>query len=234
MEKIKAPCPYCKGEKNCQTLGYKKREWNEDDGYNHFWAESEYSLLECLGCDGIFTYIKSCNSEDYDMNRDESGFDCMVPNIHISTHPTQTQEEIRPSWFNNILSKDFQLYKIMNEMYIAYQSKSLILAAIGLRTIFDRTTEVLNIHPGLSLGEKVDTLKDEGFIGETEKSQLKIVTEAGNSAAHRAWTPSDAEFKSLLVIIENFVMRTILKDDGIFNLTEKMPKKPPRPPKKHS
>lgn len=24
MEKIKAPCPYCKGEKNCHIIGHKK------------------------------------------------------------------------------------------------------------------------------------------------------------------------------------------------------------------
>lgn len=78
MEKIKAPCPYCKGEKNCHIIGHKKREWSEDDGGNYFWAESEYKLLECMGCDGIFTYIKSRHSEDYDIERDESGYDCMV------------------------------------------------------------------------------------------------------------------------------------------------------------
>lgn len=50
MEKIKAPCPYCKGEKNCHIIGHKKREWSEDDGGNYFWAESEYKLLECMGC----------------------------------------------------------------------------------------------------------------------------------------------------------------------------------------
>lgn len=232
MEKIKAPCPYCKGEKNCHTIGYKKREWSGDDGNNYFWAESEYKLLECMGCDGIFTYIKSRHSEDYDYERDESGYDCMVYNYHISTYPTQEQEEIRPTWFGEILSKDYQLYVIMNEMYIAFQNKSLILAAIGLRTIFDRTVDVLNIHPGHTLGQKVDILKEEGFIGETERSQLKIVTEAGNSAAHRAWAPNEAEFKSLLVIIENFVMRTILKDEDIFKIAEKLPEKHPRPPKK--
>ncbi|EEQ4411315.1 DUF4145 domain-containing protein [Escherichia coli] len=156
----------------------------------------------------------------------------MVYNYHISTYPTQEQEEIRPTWFGEILNKDRQLYVIMNEMYIAFQNKSFILAAIGLRTIFDRTVEVLNIHPGYTLGQKVDILKEEGFIGETERSQLKIVTEAGNSAAHRTWAPNETEFKSLLVIIENFVMRTILKNEDIFKITEKLPAKYPRPPKK--
>lgn len=62
MEKIKAPCPYCKGEKNCHIIGHKKREWSEDDGGNYFWAESECKLLECMGCDGIFTYINISHS----------------------------------------------------------------------------------------------------------------------------------------------------------------------------
>ena len=165
-----------------------------------------------MGCDGIFTYIKSRHSEDYDIERDESGYDCMVYNYHISTYPTQEQEEIRPTWFGETLNKDRQLYVIMNEMYIAFQNKSFI--------------------PVYTLGQKVDILKEEGFIGETERSQLKIVTEAGNSAAHRTWAPNETEFKSLLVIIENFVMRTILKNEDIFKITEKLPAKYPRPPKK--
>ncbi|HBA7083398.1 TPA: DUF4145 domain-containing protein [Escherichia coli] len=232
MEKIKAPCPYCKGEKNCLTIGHKKREWSKNDGDNYFWAESEYNLLECMGCDGIFTYIKSRHSEDYDIERDGSGHDFMIYNEHISIYPAQEQDEIRPDWFGEVLSKDYQLYVIMNEMYIAFQNKSFILAAIGLRTIFDRTVEVLDIHPGHTLSQKVDILKDEGFIGGKEKEQLKIVTEAGNSAAHRAWAPSEDEFKSLLAVIESFVMRTILKDNNIFKIVEKLPEKHSRPPKK--
>lgn len=229
MEKIKAPCPYCKGEKNCNTLGYKKREWSDGNVENYFWAESEYMLLECLGCEGVFTYIKSSSSEDYEIERNAEGYDYMVPNYHISIYPEQ--EEARPSWFNEILSKDYQLYKIMDEMYIAFQNKSFILAAIGLRTVFDRATEVLKIDPGHALSDKVHALKENGFIGAVEAQHLKVVTEAGNSAAHRAWSPSENEFKSLLDIIENLVMRIILKDDDLNEISEKLPKKPPRPKK---
>lgn len=229
MEKIKVPCPYCKGEKNCNTVGYKKREWRDSDADNYFWAEEEYMLLECLGCEGVFTYIKSSSSEDYEIKRNAEGYDYMEPNYHISIYPEQ--EKARPIWFNKILNKDYQLYKIMDEMYIAFQNKSFILAAIGLRTIFDRATEVLEIDPGHTFGDKVHALEENGLIGAVEAQHLKVVTEAGNSAAHRAWSPSEDEFKSLLDIIETLVIRTILKDDNIYEISEKLPKKPPKPKK---
>lgn len=229
--KIKAPCPYCNGEKNCLIVGQKGRKWNHDDGENYFWAETEYYFLECLGCDGIFTLSISQDSENYDIERDRSGIDVMRYHEKIITYPTPEPESVRPKWLYHIMKHDIQLHAIMNEMYTAYQNKSFILASIGLRTIFDRTTEILKIHPSLTLVEKVEALKDEGYVGETEREQLNIVTEAGNAAAHRGWSPDEVIFKSLLDVIENFVYRTLVKGTGLSAIAGAIPPKPKRQPK---
>ncbi|WP_449632003.1 DUF4145 domain-containing protein, partial [Rahnella aceris] len=228
--KIKALCPYCNGEKNCHIVGQKERKWNHDDGDNYFWAECEYYLLECLGCDGVFTLTKSQDSENYDIERGRNGDDVIRYHEEVHTYPTPEQESVRPKWLNHIMNIDFQLHAIFNEMYTAYQNKSFILASIGLRTIFDRTTEILEIHPSLTLGEKVEALKDEGYVGETERDQLNIVTEAGNAAAHRGWSPNEIVFKSLLDVIENFVYRTLVKRTGLSAISVTIPQKPKRQP----
>ncbi|WP_241764072.1 hypothetical protein [Serratia plymuthica] len=62
-------------------------------------------------------------------------------------------------------------------------------------------------------------------MGETEKSQLLIVTDAGNAAAHRAWSPTKSEFKSLLTITEDFIRRSVLRDDSIMQIAGKIPAK---------
>ncbi len=82
--------------------------------------------------------------------------------------------------------------------------------------------------------EKVDELKNEGLIGDIEKSQLLIVTDVGNAASHRAWSPKKVEFKSLLTIIEDFTRRMILKDNSVNKIAEAIPKKQKRPKKEMS
>ncbi|HDW3265141.1 TPA: DUF4145 domain-containing protein, partial [Enterobacter ludwigii] len=128
-------------------------------------------------------------------------------------------------------SVDFQLFQIFIEMYSAYKSGHLILASIGLRTIFDRTTEILQIHPGLYLDEKIKQLKDEGFIGDTEASILSTVVDAGNAAAHRGWSPTNREFDELLNSIEQFVQRTVLSVKTTTHIVERIPPRVKRPKK---
>ena len=82
---------------------------------------------------------------------------------------------------------DGQLHGILSEMYTAYDNRSYILTAVGLRTALDRGTEVLGIDPAITFAEKLDALKDGGWIGDTERDILEVVTDAGNAAAHRGW-----------------------------------------------
>jgi len=126
--------------------------------------------------------------------------------------------EHRPQWVDDIADIDHQPYLILNEMLQIYYNKYYILASIGLRTAFYHTSEVLSILPILPLGNKVEKLTEDGFIGETEKSQLFIVTEAGRAAAHRAWSPNKSEFKLLLTITEDFIRRSILRDKSIMKM----------------
>ncbi|HGN8996682.1 TPA: DUF4145 domain-containing protein, partial [Citrobacter freundii] len=113
----------------------------------------------------------------------------------------------------------------------SYNSSHFILSSIGLRTIFDRTAELLQIHPGLPLGEKVEKLKLDGFIGETEALVLTSVINAGNAAAHRGWSPNKSEFEQMLEALESFVQRTLLGKKSLEHITEKIPPKAKRPKK---
>lgn len=182
---------------------------------------TEYRLLQCQGCDTVFFQSKSWNSEDLDYSYDNDGKTVIACNYTFDTYPES--QEHRPQWIEEVEGVDYQLYQILCEMYQAYYKESYILASIGLRTAFDRTSEVLKILPELPLEIKVKQLAEGGFIGETEKSQLLIVTEAGNAAAHRAWSPSKSEFKSLLTITEDFIRRSVLRDESIYKLAGRIP-----------
>lgn len=219
----RADCPVCTGERNCSVIGHIERSWdNQNRRYSIQWG-TEYRLLQCRGCDTVFYQSKSWHSEDMDHDYDDNGELVVSEHFVYDTYPASLEH--RPQWVEKISDVDYQLYQILNEMYEAYHNDSFILASIGLRTAFDRTSEVLNILPDMPLFKKVEKLAEDGFIGDTEKSQLLIVTDAGSAAAHRAWSPTKSEFKSLLTITEDFIRRTVLRDQSIAKLAGKIPTK---------
>lgn len=222
-ETYRAKCPECNGERNCIVIGTTERNWNSGDRRNSMQWGTEYRLLQCKGCDTVFYHSKSWHSEDLDYDYDDEGKTVISANYRVETYPGSLEH--RPQWIEKIADVDYQLYLILNEMYQAYYNESYILASIGLRTAFDRTSEVLKILPTLPLRKKVEKLAEDGYIGETEKSQLIIVTDAGSAAAHRAWSPTKSEFRSLLTITEDFIRRSILRDQSILKIAGKIPSK---------
>lgn len=185
---FRAGCPECMGERNCIVVDETKRNWDSGDMRNSMQWGTEYRLLQCKGCDTVFYHSKSWDSQDLYYDYDYEGQTVITPNYKFDTYPRTLEH--RPEWIENIAAVDYQLYLLLNEVYQSYYNGSYILVSIGLRTAFDRTSEILNIFPTLPLGKKVEKLAENDYIGETEKSQFFIVTDAGSAAAHRAWSPT--------------------------------------------
>jgi len=227
MEKtiIKVLCPTCRGLRNSTVHGYFKVEWSDDEypiyGIHH------HHLVQCNGCETVF-YHHNEHFSEHTTHTWRKGEWIEEPIDMINTFPAIEPFE-SPEWIAKLASVDDLLFQIFNEMYFAYAKDHFILSAIGLRTIFDRTTEILNIHPGLSLDAKVDALKKDGFIGETEASVLSTVINAGNSAAHRGWSPKKSEFIELLDVIEKFVERTVLGKRSLDHISQQLPPRQQRP-----
>jgi len=200
-----------------------------EDDVHPIYGSYDHHLLQCNGCSTVFYHLNEHFSEhtshDY-----KDGELVETPIDMITTYPVFDCIPT-PSWIPKLESVDYQLFQIFNEMYAAYKSDHLILASIGLRTIFDRTTEILQIHPSLHLDEKIKQLKTEGFIGETEASILSTVVDAGSAAAHRGWSPMKREFEQLLNSTEHFVQRTVLSIKSTTHIVEKIPSRVKRPKK---
>ena len=99
----------------------------------------------------------------------------------------------------------------MSETYDTLNIDARILAGIGVRTIFDRASEVLDIDPAITFKEKVNGLVTKGTIRLEEKEHLDVLTEAGGAApAHRAWEPSVEELHALMDIMETFIYRAFV------------------------
>lgn len=175
----------------------------------------------------MFYWSKSTNSEDYDHR-----FHPATGEEEIFHYPTYTtfpaapdKKNPRPDWAWTLHKTDGTLAQIMDQVYAASEHQAFILASVGLRTAFDRTTELLKIDPAISMDEKVKTLLAGGWIGETEAQALGVVAEAGNAAAHRAWSPDADEFKDLLHTLEQFIERALLSGKKALAIAQRIPAK---------
>ncbi|EMN1296321.1 DUF4145 domain-containing protein [Citrobacter freundii] len=225
IENIKALCPNCCGLRNCTVHGKITTSWADLEYPIYGWYY--HHLLQCNGCEQVFYHLNEHFSE-HTTHIERNGHWEEVPIDMITTFPA-IESFSAPEWIAKIQSVDEQLFQILNEMYVSFAKGHYILSSIGLRTIFDRTTEILKIHPGFTLEEKVSALKNDGYIGETEAKVLSSVIDAGNAAAHRGWSPKKSEFNELLDVIEKFVERTVLSKKSLEHITAQLPARQKRP-----
>lgn len=229
MQTMKAHCPRCDGERNCSVHGAIDVPWDWTDGTHSTNGQEDHRLLMCLGCETVFYWRSSWHSEDWDGRIGADGTEEIYHPRTITIYPTPEKESGRPDWVWETLNIDPQLAAILEQTYDAYDTGSLILASVGLRTALDRTTEFLKIDPGLPLDSKVKRLLDSGFIGDTEANVLSIVANAGSAAAHRGWSPTVEEFRTLLTALEQFIVRTVVSGKSALDVADRIPPRHPRP-----
>lgn len=226
---IKAHCPDCNRETNCYIHGAVDQPWDQDDGEHHMNGQVDHKLLECQGGNTVFYHRSSWDTEDWDSAFDpRTREEVIFHPSRIETYPTPSRDDGRPKWKESLYKIDFPLNNIMNEMYVAADNGSLILASVGLRTALDRAMEILEVDSGDYLADKLKSLKDRGLIGPSEHEVLSVVAEAGNAAAHRAWSPGGSEFAELLVVLEQFIQRNVIVGQRALDIKNNIPAKQQR------
>src|SRR5207302_10452998 len=110
-------------------------------------------------------------------------------------------------------------------VYSALEHDLSVLAAIGIRTVFDRASELLGIAPSRTFGEKLSGLVDLGKIGVEQRETLAILTDAGSAAAHRGWRPSSEELDTMMTVIEMFLHNAFVIGDAVTKLKARVPEK---------
>lgn len=205
---IEAHCPRCDGERTCEVHGHLDAPWSWDDGIHSQYGGNEHHLLRCCGCKTAFYRLASWNSENWDGRFDPAtGEQEIYHPLSYSTFPTPDKALDKPDWIWHLNKVDQRLSAIVDELYDAQEAGRLVLATIGLRTAFDRATEILEIEVGSTFSEKIKALLESGHIGRQEAESLSVLVEAGNASAHRAWHPDASQFKYLLVALEHFLSR---------------------------
>lgn len=222
----KGHCPNCGPDRNAKIIARHITSWDDDE--MSIWGKDRYFILQCGGCNRVYFRHDEQHSESWEVERDrQTGEERTVIPITKSYWPAPAKRK-EPEWFYSIFFYDERLHELMTQTYNALSSDSRILAAIGLRTAFDRMSELLKIDPAESFNEKLDDLLAGGHIGESEKQHLDILTNAGSAAAHRGWSPNLEDLSLLMDIAEAFMYRTFILDFRAKKLAGKIPPKPQR------
>jgi hypothetical protein len=188
-------------------------------------------MLRCAGCDTIY-FQHECleffdhgpyNEDDDDFpisdladfkeiffRLEEHGeYDCRE---ETSYWPTPSTKLDRPDWWRKL--PDQILINPLNSVYSALEHDLRVLAAIGMRVVFERASELIGVDPEKSFAKKLDQLNRDGRIGLDDKETLEVLTDAGSAAAHRGWEPDPQQLDILTSIMEHFVRRFILKEEA--------------------
>ena len=157
----RAHCPECDGERSCDVHGTATTSWKWESPDKRDWVDggADHSLLQCRGCETVFYQQSSWNSEDIDQWYEIDGSTAGEYTRSVITYPKPTSKT-KPAWFPALEEADRQLSTILNETYLAYDSGSLFLATVGIRTAIDRATELLGIEPAKTFEEKLEELHD--------------------------------------------------------------------------
>jgi rubredoxin len=201
-------CPEC-GAQRADVVAQHKEAFD----YEHIYGATYYSVLECRGCGHHYFKSLSWNSEDIDQehNAVTGEWDTIAHEKVIFWPPAAKRR--KPEWADEIGLEDRVLGSLFGDVYTALSNNLGVLAAIGMRTVFDRASELLEIDPGKPFKQKLDDLKNGDHVTEREVVVLTALIDAGSAAAHRGWQPKPKQLDAMMTILEAFLHRAFLLEE---------------------
>jgi hypothetical protein len=219
---IKAECPYCGGPRKTYVKGCHQKSDNSDDDDGTS-ASVTAMILECGGCEGIFFRRDYWFSEWETIGQHPVTGEPRMEGGTETTYWPPLVERTPPKWIIDVEMADQTLGNILSEMYTALNNDLRVLAAIGARTAFDRSSELLGVDATLQFNQKLDQLVAIGKISAEERLTLEVLVDAGGAAAHRGWKPKPKDVSTMMDVVEAFLYRGFILGDGIQKLKAAVP-----------
>lgn len=220
-------CPSC-GAERADIVAEHKDVYHD----SNFDAVTYYRVLECRGCGEHYFKSTSSNSEDYSQFYNPNTDDVEMDYNEIIHYWPPAAKRRAPEWADEIGYEDRVLGSLFADVYTALSNNLGVLAAIGMRTVFDRASELLKIDPAKTFQQKLTDLKNDDHITEKERGVLEALIDAGSAAAHRGWQPKPKQLDAMMTILEAFLHRVFLLEDIGAELGKGVPKKKPKSAKK--
>ena len=223
---IRGHCPNCgSGRKAWIRCKHVVRSTDEDDGTS---ASDTGMILECCGCERIYFRRDRWFSEWETIGEHPiTGEPRLEGGVDTVYWPAPVSRQ-RPNWLHRIQESKRDLGELLEELYAALDNDLRVLAAVAVRTVFDRASELLQVDPAIGFDEKLKSLQTAGRISRDEEKILQVLVDAGSAAAHRGWRPRTDELNTMVEVVESFLHRSFVLGDGIEKLKASVPTRPER------
>ena len=213
-------CPEC----DSQRADVKARHVVEYHD-RHFDAVAYYSVLECRGCGEVYFKSSSSNSESIDYHLDPvTGEHEGYYRKTVNYWPPAAKRR-PPDWIDQLSHADRVLASLFSDVYTALNNDLAVLSAIGMRTVFDRASEIFRIDTNKPFKDKLDALVAGNHITEADRDILAVLIDAGSAAAHRGWSPKSHDLGNMMSILEAFLHRAFILEGLGVELGKIVPKR---------
>lgn len=225
---FKVYCLKCKGEtKHSIAKEHSTEIHDEIDGWTYD-QRDVFQIIQCNGCDTVSFRHSSMNSEDLDSYTGEATVTHLI-------YPHRTRDHLEVKTY---LGVDPLVTAIYKETIGAYNSRSVLLCAGGLRAIIEAICNSEGIDGGTvqqyrngepvlkpdntpltnysdKLDGKINGLAEKGLLTMANASLLHEHRFLGNEALHSGRTPSPESLKAAIHIVEHILESLYqLKDQG--------------------
>jgi hypothetical protein len=201
---LRSYCRQCGGERYHTTMAEKTRSWSDDD--TGFQGSSTWSIVECGGCHTVTFVDSHWFSEDCYVTEDGR----YIPVEHRELYPLAPSRKM-PEWGTclmlSVLSEDdLWISQLHKDIYSAIGMKAYALAAMGARAIVDYVVTSKAGDKGY-FKDKLNRMREQNLITETQVDVINAAFAAGSAAAHRGYSPPQADVYTLLDITESLLQQ---------------------------
>lgn len=201
MKQLMSFCRKCGGDRYHSLCAEKTRIWRDDE--LPISGGNTWSIIECRGCETVTFMHEHWFSEDYDMTADDP-----APMIHRSLYPPAPTRKM-PEWGSEIWLAGSWPFELLRDIYEATGMKHYGLAAMGLRSIVDFVVTTQAGDRG-GFKDKLNRLRDQGMITQTQVDVLHALFDAGSAAAHRGYRPTQEDVYTLFDITESLLEQVFI------------------------
>jgi hypothetical protein len=190
----KVPCSKCDGKTYHKVLVSVDRSGGDDEINWEF----HYQVIQCQGCKTISFRRASSNSEDYN----QVGPDEFESVVYEDIYPSRV--EGRKGLEDKVRYLPSKVQNIYTETLQALNSKSPILAGIGLRALVETVCQEKSAE-GSNLVKKIDDLTEKKILTPTGAQFLHKIRTLGNTAAHEVKPHNEKQLGLALDVIEHLL-----------------------------
>lgn len=220
----RSTCPKCGPDRQCEVVAFFGH--TEHDNHAPMFETTNFSTLRCRGCGEIHIRRDVYFSENEDHVQDPYTGEWETIITPTRTYWPPLDRRKRAAWTFDI--SDPVAVSLLDEIYRALNGDMRTLAAMGVRSLLDRTFELAGADAGTTFGEKLDALSKLGVIGSSEKATLTVMTDAGSAASHRGWKPEVDDLDTLIDAAESVLHRVLVLTPSAERLKAQVPPRPKR------